>query len=228
MHSYYVDPPGPTFTVATTDYGPDFASVVARGNVFGVQFHPEKSQGVGAAILRNFVLLYDLGSRRCRTCQTMIIYPAIDLRGGRCVRLRQGRADQATVFSDDPAAMARRWADAGAAWLHVVNLDGAFGEAAAANRQAMRAILQRRGRPRPAGRRAARPGGHGGGPGAGRGARRPGHRGADAAEVVGEAIRRFGPERVAVGIDAWDGMVAVRGWQQTSAVCRPGPGRPAA
>ena len=44
-------------TVATTDYGPDFASVVERGNVFGVQFHPEKSQDVGAAVLRNFVLL---------------------------------------------------------------------------------------------------------------------------------------------------------------------------
>jgi glutamine amidotransferase len=57
VHSYYVDPARPDFTVATTDYGPDFASVVARGNVFGVQFHPEKSQGVGAAILKNFVLL---------------------------------------------------------------------------------------------------------------------------------------------------------------------------
>ncbi len=57
VHSYYVDPARPDFTVATTDYGPDFTSVVARGNVYGVQFHPEKSQGVGAAILKNFVLL---------------------------------------------------------------------------------------------------------------------------------------------------------------------------
>ena len=57
VHSYYVDPARPDFTVATTDYGADFASVVARGNVYGVQFHPEKSQGVGAAILKNFVLL---------------------------------------------------------------------------------------------------------------------------------------------------------------------------
>ena len=57
VHSYYVDPARPDFTVATTDYGADFVSVVARGNVFGVQFHPEKSQGVGAAILKNFVLL---------------------------------------------------------------------------------------------------------------------------------------------------------------------------
>jgi imidazole glycerol-phosphate synthase subunit HisH len=57
VHSYYVDPVRPELVVATTDYGLDFASVVARGNVFGVQFHPEKSQGVGAAILNNFVLL---------------------------------------------------------------------------------------------------------------------------------------------------------------------------
>ena len=57
----------------------------------------------------------------------MIIYPAIDLRAGRCVRLRQGDPDAETVFGDDPAAMARRWAAEGAEWLHVVNLDGALG-----------------------------------------------------------------------------------------------------
>ena len=57
----------------------------------------------------------------------MIIFPAIDIRGGKCVRLVQGRADQETVYGDDPAAMGQRWQDAGAAWLHVVDLDGAFG-----------------------------------------------------------------------------------------------------
>ena len=55
----------------------------------------------------------------------MTIYPAIDLRGGKCVRLRQGDYAQETVFGDDPAAMARRWADDGAEWLHLVDLDGA-------------------------------------------------------------------------------------------------------
>ena len=54
------------------------------------------------------------------------ILPAIDLKGGRCVRLRQGRADDSTVYSDDPVAVARRWADGGAPWIHVVDLDGAF------------------------------------------------------------------------------------------------------
>ena len=56
----------------------------------------------------------------------MIIIPAVDLRGGRCVRLREGRAEAETVFSDDPVAMARHWASAGAERLHIVDLDGAF------------------------------------------------------------------------------------------------------
>jgi phosphoribosylformimino-5-aminoimidazole carboxamide ribotide isomerase len=57
----------------------------------------------------------------------MIIFPAIDIRGGKCVRLVQGQADQETVYGDDPAAMGQRWQAAGASWLHVVDLDGAFG-----------------------------------------------------------------------------------------------------
>jgi phosphoribosylformimino-5-aminoimidazole carboxamide ribotide isomerase len=56
----------------------------------------------------------------------MIVIPAVDLRGGRCVRLREGRADQETVFSDDPVATARRWVELGGPRLHVVDLDGAF------------------------------------------------------------------------------------------------------
>lgn len=56
----------------------------------------------------------------------MIVIPAVDLRGGRCVRLREGRTDAETVFSDDPVATAARWAALGAARLHVVDLDGAF------------------------------------------------------------------------------------------------------
>jgi phosphoribosylformimino-5-aminoimidazole carboxamide ribotide isomerase len=56
----------------------------------------------------------------------MIVIPAVDLRGGRCVRLRGGRADAETVFSDDPVAMAQRWASEGAERLHIVDLDGAF------------------------------------------------------------------------------------------------------
>ncbi|HYQ72868.1 MAG TPA: 1-(5-phosphoribosyl)-5-[(5-phosphoribosylamino)methylideneamino]imidazole-4-carboxamide isomerase [Gammaproteobacteria bacterium] len=56
----------------------------------------------------------------------MLLIPAIDLKGGRCVRLRQGRMEDETVFGDDPVEVARRWVDAGARRLHMVDLDGAF------------------------------------------------------------------------------------------------------
>lgn len=56
----------------------------------------------------------------------MILFPAVDIKDGKCVRLKQGRADAVTVFSDDPTAMAVNWVDQGADWLHVVDLDGAF------------------------------------------------------------------------------------------------------
>jgi phosphoribosylformimino-5-aminoimidazole carboxamide ribotide isomerase len=55
----------------------------------------------------------------------MLVIPAVDLKNGRCVRLRQGRMDAATIYSEDPVAMAQGWVDQGAAWLHVVDLDGA-------------------------------------------------------------------------------------------------------
>lgn len=56
----------------------------------------------------------------------MIVFPAIDLQNGKAVRLKQGIRDQSTIFSDDPAAVAQRWADQGALWLHIIDLDGAF------------------------------------------------------------------------------------------------------
>ncbi|MEO8497035.1 MAG: 1-(5-phosphoribosyl)-5-[(5-phosphoribosylamino)methylideneamino]imidazole-4-carboxamide isomerase [Planctomycetota bacterium] len=70
----------------------------------------------------------------------MQIWPAIDLRGGKCVRLRQGDYKRETVFGDDPAAMARRWFEEGAQCLHLVDLDGAR-DGTAANREAVAAIL---------------------------------------------------------------------------------------
>ena len=56
----------------------------------------------------------------------MLVLPSVDIRGGRCVRLIQGAADRELVYSDDPVAAALRWEAAGAAWVHVVDLDGAF------------------------------------------------------------------------------------------------------
>ena len=58
----------------------------------------------------------------------MLVIPAIDLKDGKCVRLRQGRAEDQTVYSDNPADTARRWETEGAEWLHVVDLDGAFNQ----------------------------------------------------------------------------------------------------
>jgi phosphoribosylformimino-5-aminoimidazole carboxamide ribotide isomerase len=71
----------------------------------------------------------------------MQIYPAIDLRGGQCVRLRQGDYRQETVFGADPAAMAKRWVDDGAAYLHLVDLDGAK-EGKPVNGPSIQAIVQ--------------------------------------------------------------------------------------
>lgn len=70
------------------------------------------------------------------------IYPAIDLRGGKVVRLRQGKSDQQTHYSDSPGETAARWIEQGAEWLHVVNLDGAFGDQSSANQAALEQIVQ--------------------------------------------------------------------------------------
>ena len=56
----------------------------------------------------------------------MVIFPAVDIKGGKCVRLKQGKEDEVTVFSEDPVTMALYWEEIGAEWLHVVDLDGAF------------------------------------------------------------------------------------------------------
>lgn len=69
------------------------------------------------------------------------VYPAIDLRSGKVVRLRQGKADQQQIYSERPELVADEWVHQGAVWLHVVNLDGAFGENAPANLQAIRKII---------------------------------------------------------------------------------------
>ncbi len=71
----------------------------------------------------------------------MLLIPAIDLKDGKCVRLRQGRMEDATVFSDDPVAMAARWVDAGARRLHLVDLNGAF-EGRPVNRDVIHAITE--------------------------------------------------------------------------------------
>lgn len=70
-----------------------------------------------------------------------IVYPAIDLRDGKVVRLKQGKGDQQTVYGDSPERVAQQWIDQGAEWLHVVNLNGAFGESTTKNQAAIEKIV---------------------------------------------------------------------------------------
>jgi phosphoribosylformimino-5-aminoimidazole carboxamide ribotide isomerase len=145
----------------------------------------------------------------------MILYPAIDLKGGQCVRLRQGDMAQATLFNSDPADQARRFAAAGAEWIHVVDLDGAFA-GHAVNAAAVEAILAAV---------ANRPCQLGGGirdlaaieGWLARGVSRVilGTVAVRDPDLVRQACRQF-PGRVAVGIDAKGGHVAVEGWAETS------------
>jgi phosphoribosylformimino-5-aminoimidazole carboxamide ribotide isomerase len=149
------------------------------------------------------------------------IYPAIDLRRGQVVRLQEGDPARQTDYDADPAAAAKRWLKAGAAWLHVVNLDGAFGESGTANREALAAILSAAGE-------YSTPVQFGGGlrtlealeQALSMGVRRVviGTAAVEQPELVEAALRRWGPERIAVGLDARSGLVQVRGWQQGTAV----------
>ncbi len=104
----------------------------------------------------------------------MLILPAIDLRGGQCVRLRQGDYAQETVFGDDPAIMARRWVDQGATYLHLVDLDGAR-EGHPVNGESVRRIVHAAGVPCQLGGGSAQRSTHRGSARLGRRARHPRH-----------------------------------------------------
>jgi len=141
----------------------------------------------------------------------VIIYPAIDIKDGKCVRLVQGRADRQTIYSDDPAQVARGWQKAGAHWLHVVDLDGAF-EGVSANTEAIERLVKDVSIPVQLG---------------------GGLRSMDAIRfmleeigvsrvvigtaaieqpsLVAQAVQRYS-DKIAVGIDAQNGMVAIKGW----------------
>lgn len=144
------------------------------------------------------------------------VIPAIDLKGGRCVRLRQGRMDEATVYGDDPAAWARKFEAAGAQWIHVVDLDGAFAgeprnrDAVTAIVRAVKAKVEVGGGIRDLERIRAY---------LDAGAARVilGSAAVRDPELVAKAAAAF-PGRVAVGIDAVRGKVAVQGWAEVTDV----------
>jgi len=155
----------------------------------------------------------------------LIVLPAIDLRAGRCVRLRQGRPAEETVYDADPAQAARRWVAQGAAWLHVVNLDGAF-----AGDEETPGVLPLNLQRLAEIRRAVpdTPIQFGGGVRSlaamalalELGATRVviGTAAVHRPELLSEAVRRFGVDRVVAGIDAREGRVATHGWRQASDV----------
>ena len=146
----------------------------------------------------------------------MILYPAIDLKDGQCVRLYKGAMEQATVFSDDPAAQARAFADQGAEWLHLVDLNGAFA-GKPVNAAAVEAILAAVSIPCQLGggiRDMATIEGW-----LARGLRRV-ILGTVAVENPdrGRQAARACPGQVAVGIDARAGRVATRGWAEETEI----------
>jgi phosphoribosylformimino-5-aminoimidazole carboxamide ribotide isomerase len=146
----------------------------------------------------------------------LTIYPAIDLKNGECVRLQRGDMAQATVYSTDPGAQAKVWQDAGFAWLHVVDLNGAFA-GKPVNAGAVRAILDRVTIPVQLGGGIRDMAGIAAWLEAG--VRRVilGSAAAKNPSLVIEACKAF-PGRIAVGIDARDGFVATEGWAETSAM----------
>ena len=145
----------------------------------------------------------------------MLIIPAVDIKNGQCVRLLQGRKEDETVFSDDPAAMAQKWARAGAELIHVIDLDGAF-DKSPQNRDAIKNILQTIDIPIQLG----------GGIRDEQTAHQFLDMGVQKVIIGTEAIKNPAwvariagrhPGRVIVGIDARNGLVAIEGWTETTA-----------
>ena len=143
----------------------------------------------------------------------MQLYPAIDMKDGRCVRLTQGLFDNLKVYSEDPVDIAKMWVSQGATFLHLVDLDGAL-----AGRSVIRGIVES----------VSVPVQVGGGIRSHEavksmlelGVRRViiGTRAAKEPEFIRELTARFDPEQIVAGIDAKDGLVAVEGWEKVSSI----------
>lgn len=145
----------------------------------------------------------------------MIILPAIDLMGGQVVRLRQGKAAEKTVYSNDPVAFAKKWEAEGGDYLHIVDLDAAFsGESH--NLDSVKKITEA----------ISIPCELGGGMRSEEAIARAfdagvsriviGTRACESMDFVAQSVKKFGGERIAVGIDARNGIVSVKGWTESS------------
>ncbi len=146
----------------------------------------------------------------------LTVIPAIDLKDGQCVRLRCGRADDQTIYSSDPVAMAKNWQARGAAWLHVVDLDGAF-TGRPVHMAVIRDIIAALTIPVQTGGGLRTPEAIAQRLEAGAARVILGTRACAEPETLGALVARYG-DRLAVGIDARDGYVQVKGWVETTAV----------
>ncbi len=148
----------------------------------------------------------------------MQIFAAIDLKDGKCVRLTQGDPNEETIYGEDPAAIAETWETIGVDWLHVVNLDGAFGdsEKSAKNIDALQAILDRVQTPVQFGGGLRSPEGIEQALDMGVSRVVVGSLAADRPRQMLDILGQFGPEQIVLGLDVKAGKVATHGWRQLS------------
>ena len=215
VHSYYGKNCTES-TLAVSDYSIPVTGAVRAGRVYGTQFHPEKSGDCQGLSLweRWHGASRDGEGEDAKGETTMQLFPAIDLRGGKVVRLTQGDYDRMTVYGEDPCAQAREFLAAGAKNLHVVDLDGAK-DGTLSNYDTIAALAKQGGLYIEVG---------------------GGIRTEERIETylslgVGRCIlgsvavtdfdftvrmlKRYG-DRIAVGVDAKDGYVAIHGWKEVS------------
>jgi phosphoribosylformimino-5-aminoimidazole carboxamide ribotide isomerase len=143
----------------------------------------------------------------------MLIIPAIDLRQGKCVRLTQGRKETTTIYDADPVKVAEAFENDGAQMLHVVDLDGAFGEANGRNREVLGDLVRAVNIPVQFGGGLRTPNDIEQAIGLGIARVVIGTLAVESADLLARIIRTFGAEQVAVGIDARNGQVVTRGWE---------------
>lgn len=147
----------------------------------------------------------------------MQLYPAIDMKGGKCVRLTQGLFQNVKVYSDRPSDMARLWCSQGASFLHLVDLDGALA-GRSVNEDAIKDIVKN----------VSVPTELGGGIRSKEAVKNMlslgisrviiGTKAVENPEFIRDLIDEFGPEKIVVGVDAKNGMVAVEGWERVSSL----------
>ncbi len=147
----------------------------------------------------------------------MLLYPAIDLMNGEVVRLKQGRASEKTVYSKDPVAFAKKWALEGGDWLHIVDLDGAF-TGKPTNLAVVRQIVAESGIPVELGGGLRSPETVAAALDAGVSRVIIGTSAVESPDFVAAMVAEHGGERIAAGIDARNGLAAVRGWTESGAV----------